>query len=452
LGYTYGYMNRRQFFVLLATVIGSGIVILDGTVVNLALPNITHHLHASFADLQWVIDAYLLTLSSLLLVGGALGDVFGKKRVYLIGLVGFGVSSLLCGLAWNIQSLIGLRGLQGIFGALLVPGALAIINTNFSDDGRGRAIGRWAAWSGIAAAVGPLLGGYLIFIASWRWIFFINVPFVAVCGWLAKNHIEESKPGRKHQIDIAGATTTALALGALTYGLIEGPAQHWNGRIVGMLAASAGLFLIFVFTEMRHHDPMIPLRLFRSRNFVGANLATFAMYGALSGFFFALVIYLQNTLGYTSLKAGVSLLPITVLLLVLSGKMGQLAGKYGPRLFMTAGPLVATLGMITLIHLHNGAAYFSGVFPGILLFGIGLSLTVAPLTSAVMAAVRSNDSGVASGVNNAVSRAAGLVIIALLGLLGAANSYKFSVMLCAFLTGGAGILSFVIIRNKPRKA
>ena len=295
-------MTRRQFFVLLATIVGSGIVILDGTVVNLALPNIARHLHASFTDLQWIVDAYALSLSALILLGGSLGDIFGRKRTYLIGLGGFGAASLLCGIAPNVTMLIAARVVQGVFGALLVPGGLAIINTNFPAEQRSTAIGRWAAWSGIAAAIGPLVGGYIIDVASWRWIFFINVPFVVLCAGLAHTCIQESKDAWKRHLDIWGAGLTVLSLAGMTFGLIEGPVRHWAPLYLGALIAGVLCFGLFLQAEVRERDPMVPLRLFRSGNFTGANIATFAMYGGLGGFFFALVIRLQTVLGYQACR------------------------------------------------------------------------------------------------------------------------------------------------------
>jgi EmrB/QacA subfamily drug resistance transporter len=439
-------MTKRQLYVLLATIVGSGIVILDGSVVNLALPNIARHLHANFSDLQWVADAYLLSLSALILLGGSLGDILGRKKIYLVGLIGFGASSLLCGLAPNITLLIAARVVQGIFGALLVPGGLAIINTNFPAETRGVAIGRWAAWSGIAAAVGPLLGGYIIDISSWRWIFFINIPLVVLCAIFAR-HIQESKKESGRHVDTQGALLAALSLATLTFGLIEGPARHWTMPFIWALIFGAFCFVTFLYVESNAKDPMVPLRLFRSGNFTGANIATFAMYGALGGFLFAFVIHLQTVLGYSSLQAGISSLPIIIFLFTLSGRMGGLASKYGPRAFMTVGPTLAGIGMFTLVNLHAGQSYVSAILPGIILFGLGLSITVAPLTAAVMGAVKPNDSGIASGVNNAVARVASLIIVALLGILGVSHAYKFSAVLCGSLAIAAGIISFALIRN-----
>ncbi|HSX00409.1 MAG TPA: DHA2 family efflux MFS transporter permease subunit [Patescibacteria group bacterium] len=441
-------MSRKQLFALLATIIGSGVVILDGTVVTLALPNIAHELHASFADLQWVVDGYALLLSALILLGGSLGDIFGRKRVYLIGLGGFGLASFLCGLAPNIGALIGLRALQGVFGALLVPGALAIINTNFPKDKRGAAIGRWSAWSALAAAIGPVLGGYIVDASSWRWIFFINVPLVIVCFALAQIGIEETKDSKSRSVDAIGAMLAISGLGGITYGLIEGPAHHWNMGALLPLIGGLVLFVLFILTERRRRDPMITLSLFGSRNFSGANLVTFAMYGALGGFLFALVIFLQTTVGYSAIKAGASLLPITALLLTLSGRFGGMAAKHGPRIFMTAGPLTAALGMALLYNLHHGSQYLTNVFPGIFLFALGLSLTVAPLTITVMGSVPDSSSGIASGINNAVSRVASLITVALLGILGASHVYTLAIGMCAGLAALAGIGSWILIRNE----
>ena len=444
-------MNSKRTLTLVTTIIGSGVVFLDGTIVNLALPHIASSLHARFSDLQWIADGYLLSLSSLILLGGSLGDILGRKRVYLIGLAGFGVMSLLCGLSPNVNFLIVLRLLQGVFGALLVPGGLAIINTNFPREERGAAIGKWSAWSGILAAIGPLVGGYIIDATSWRWIFFINVPLIAACGYLAKLSVQESRDQRARKIDYMGAALAAISLAGITYGLIEGPANHWSAQSLVSLAMGAIFFAIFLLNQRRNRDPMVELSLFRSRNFSGSNMMTFAMYGALAGFMFALVIYMQTKLGYSAIKAGASLLPVSLILLLFSSRMGALSSKYGPRFFMSAGPLIAASGIILLTNYRPGDSYWWFLLPRVLLFSIGLVLLVAPLTTTVMTSVDEASSGIASGINNAVSRVAGLVVIALLGLFGSQHVFRFSMILCAGLAALAGLISLVSIQNQPHK-
>jgi EmrB/QacA subfamily drug resistance transporter len=444
----------RKTWTLVATILGSGVVFLDGTIVNLALPKISVGLHGHFSDLQWIADGYLLSLSALILLGGSLGDIFGRKRTYLVGLVGFGVVSLLCGLSPSIGFLIAFRIIQGVFGALLVPGGLAIINTNFPRDERGAAIGRWAAWSGILSAIGPLVGGYIIDAISWRWIFFINIPLIIVCGLLAFANVEESKDSRVRRVDGYGAALAAVSLAGITYGLIEGPLNHWQAKSLIPLLGGLLLGLVFLVFESRNRDPMVKLGLFRSRNFTGANLMTFAMYGALAGFMFALVIYMQTKLGYSAIKAGVSLLPVSLMLLFFSSRVGRLSSKLGPRYFLTLGPLLAALGMFLLIGYQPGDSYLWFLLPRVLLFSIGLVLLVAPLTTTVMTSVEDSSSGIASGINNAVSRVAGLVVIALLGLAGTGNTYRFSMILCAIFAAAAGVISYLTIENqaKPLRA
>jgi EmrB/QacA subfamily drug resistance transporter len=440
----------RKTWTLVATILGSGVVFLDGTIVNLALPKISVGLHGHFSDLQWIADGYLLSLSALILLGGSLGDIFGRKRTYLVGLTGFGLVSLLCGLSPSIGFLIAFRIIQGVFGALLVPGGLAIINTNFPRDERGAAIGRWAAWSGILSAIGPLVGGYIIDAISWRWIFFINSPLIVVCGFLAVANVEESKDSRVRRVDGYGAALAAVSLAGITYGLIEGPLNHWQAKSLIPLLGGLLLGLVFLVFESRNRDPMVKLGLFRSRNFTGANLMTFAMYGALAGFMFALVIYMQTKLGYSAIKAGVSLLPVSLMLLFFSSRVGRLSSKLGPRYFLTLGPLLAALGMFLLIGYQPGDSYLWFLLPRVLLFSIGLVLLVAPLTTTVMTSVEDSSSGIASGINNAVSRVAGLVVIALLGLAGTGNTYRFSMILCAIFAAAAGVISYLTIENQAK--
>ena len=440
-------MNRRQLFVLIATVLGTAVAFLDGTIVNLALPKIGADLHANFATLQWIIDSYLLSLSALILLGGSLGDIFGRKRVYFVGLIGFGVSSLMCALSPNATVLIGLRVVQGVFGALLTPGALAIINTNFPKDLRSQAIGRWTSFGSVAIVLGPLAGGLILALASWRLIFLINVPIIVACIAFALPSIEESRDSRTRQVDFPGALTAAAALVGITYGLIQGPASHWRIDALGALLLGIALTVYFVTLERQSKDPMVELGLFRSRNFSGANLMTFAMYGALSGFTFALVIYLQTKMGYSSLAAGFSLLPVSVLMFLFAGRVGKLAGRFGPRLFMTSGPVSSALGIASLYFLTPGNGYWLHVLPGVILFGVGLVLTVTPLTVTVMSSVEEASSGIASGVNNAVARVAGLLVIAVLGLLGLNHFYQFAIAVSAGLALLSGIISFVVIRN-----
>ncbi len=440
-------MTRKQLFTLIATIIGSGVVILDGSVVNLALPHIGRDLGGGFAAMQWIVDGYLLTLSALILLGGSLGDIFGQRRVYFTGLIGFGVASLLCGLAPNAGVLVGMRLVQGVFGALLVPSALAIINTNFPPDMRALAIGRWTAFSAVVTAVGPLIGGYLVDVASWRWIFFLNIPLLVATVVLARLGMAEHIGDRTRRIDVVGATLAIVGLGGLTYGLIEGPIRQWSVVAGGPLVAGLILLVVFVYYEGRAKDPMLKLDLFRSHNFTGANITTFSMYGALGGFFFALGIYLQTVGGYTALQAGAAFLPITVVMFFLASRAGAWSAKYGPKMFMTAGPLLSAVGIALLVGLKAHPNYLTSVLPGVTVFALGLALTVAPLTSTVMGSVRMGDSGIASGVNNAISRVAGLVVIALLGLFGAAGSYQFGAILCAVLAALAGVISYFVIRN-----
>jgi EmrB/QacA subfamily drug resistance transporter len=389
-------------------------VFIDGTVVNVALPAIRAGLHGTLADQQWIVEAYLLTLSALLLVGGSLGDVLGRGRVFAAGLAGFGACSLLCALAPSIGLLIAARGVQGIAGAMLVPSSLALIMDSYVEPGRSVAIGSWTAWTGIATVVGPLGGGFLIQVASWRWIFAINLVPVAITLWLLRR--VESSPPLGTKIDAIGGALAVFGLGGPVFALIQQPLYGWGDpRVAGPLAVGVGLLVALVVREHRVAEPMLPMRLFAVRNFAVANLTTFALYGGLAIATFFLVVYLQQVVGYTPLEAGLALLPITVMMFSLSRRFGALAERLGPRAFMGIGPIVAGLGLLIERRVDPGSSYGTAVLPGLLVFGLGMSGTVAPLTATVLDSAGSGHSGVASGVNNAISRVAGLVAIAALG-------------------------------------
>ena len=403
-------------WVIFATVLGTGIVFLDGTVVNIALPTIGRDFGASLETLQWTATAYLLTLSALILSGGSLGDRLGRRRVFVVGAVWFAGASLLCALAPTAGVLIAARALQGVGGALLTPGSLAIIQASFHPEDRAQAIGLWSGLSGVSLAIGPFLGGWLIQAASWRLIFLINVPPIAAVIWVALRHVPESRdPNATGRIDVAGSALAALGLGGLIYGLIAGPNSGWSSpAVLTSLIGGAVVLAAFVALELKRPDPMLPLGMFRVRQFSGANLTTFAVYGALGGALFLVPLQLQQVLGYSPLASGVALLPVTIVMLLLSGRAGRLSQRIGPRLPMTVGPLVAGAGLALLSRVGPGATYIGAFLPAILVFSFGLVLTVAPLTAAVLSAAPSAHAGVASAVNNAVARAAGLIAVAAL--------------------------------------
>jgi len=403
---------------LVACIVGSAIVFLDGTVVNVALPALQRDLDASLSAQQWVVEAYALTLSALLLVGGSLDDLFDRRTVFASGVLGFGVTSVLCALAPNIEVLIAARALQGIAGALLVPSTLAMIIHTFPSDERGAAIGSWTAWTGIATVIGPLAGGSLIDNASWRWIFAINVVPVAITLWLIAVHVPRAaeRPEGGH-VDFLGGLLCALGLGGTIFALIEQPMLGTTDPAVAITFLGGVVCLVlFVLHERRSPAPMLPLSLFRERNFTVGNLTTLAMYAALGGMLFLLGIYVQQVGGYSALAAGATFLPVTALIFALSKRWGALADRYGPRWFMAAGPLIQGAGMLLMLRVGPEANYWTELLPALLVFGLGLSLAVAPLTAAVLAAVEDSRSGIASGVNNAVSRVAGLLAIAVIGI------------------------------------
>jgi EmrB/QacA subfamily drug resistance transporter len=392
------------------------VVTVDSTVTNVALPAIERDLGGGLAGQQWTSNAYLLTLGSLLLIGGSLGDVYGERRVFAAGVVGFGATSLICAIAPTIGVLVAARALQGVSGALLTPAALAVIVTTFSPEERGRAVGAWTAWGGVGTVLGPLVGGQLVDSASWRWIFVINLPIVVVTLLLILRVVAPGHPNRDAKVDVPGAALCAAGLGAGTFGLIEQPLHGWGSPGVWLpLILGVLLFAAFLVYEARAEVPMLPLGLFRKRNFAIGNVETFAMYGGLGLLFFLLVLYLQQVAGYTALAAGTSALPVTLLMFALSPRFGALADRHGPRLFMGCGPLIAAAGLALLLRLDSTVSYLTDLLPALVVFGLGLSMTVAPLTATVLAAADEHNAGIASGVNNAIARVAGLVAIAAVG-------------------------------------
>ncbi|MGH2905172.1 MAG: MFS transporter, partial [Solirubrobacterales bacterium] len=400
-------------------VLGSCIVFLDGSVVNIALPAIGRDLDAGLADLQWIVNGYMLALASLIILGGSLGDRFGRRKAFLVGTVWFTVASMLCGLAPSSELLIAGRFLQGIGGALLTPGSLAIIEASFVKADRGRAIGLWSGLAGASTAFGPPLGGWLIDAVSWRAIFFLNLPlgiFVVLAGL---RHVPETR-GREvtGSLDFAGATLAAVGLGGLSWALIEGPERGAGSPVVlAAAAAGAAACVAFVFVERRAKDPMLPLGIFRSPTFVAANLITFSVYAGLGGVFFFLVLMLQIGLGYTPVEAGIAGLPVTIILLLLSSRAGGLSQRIGPRLPLTVGPVIVAVAMLMMRMIEPGVDYLTGVLPAILVFGFGLVLIVAPVTSTALSSAPQDEAGVASAVNNAVARTGQLMAIAVLPVI-----------------------------------
>lgn len=445
-------MTAQQRLVLYISILASFVAFLDGSVINVALPAMSEELGGGLSLQQWIVDAYLITLGSFMLIAGSLSDLFGRKRILSVGLWGFLVTSLLCAVAPNGAFLIIARALQGLAGALLVPSSLALIISAFSGAMQGKAIGTWTAWTGIAFIVGPLLGGSLVDIGSWRLIFAINIIPIATTLWLLRRIDVGEKLGRNIKVDYWGAVLCGLGLGGPVYALIEQPHYGWSNPII-YLPFALGLicFMAFIRYERSAKHPMLPLGLFKVRNFWVGNIATLAIYGGLTMALFIITVFLQQTGGYSALAAGMSLLPVTLILFVLSSRFGALSGKYGPRLFMALGPFLAGIGFLSMLMVDGRVNYWSQLLPGIIIFGVGLAMTVAPLTSAVLGAIDPKQAGIGSAVNNAVARVAGLVAIAAAGVIIGADldldGFRRGIVMIAILLGLGGIVSAIGIRN-----
>ena len=411
--------RRRLRFTIIATILGSVVVFLDATVVNVALPAISDDLNTGLADQQWVVESYLLALVAMLLVGGSLGDQFGRRRIFVLGLGFFGVTSVLCGIAPNSEILIAARALQGLAGALLVPGSLAILAAAFEGAERGRAVGTWTAWTGIATVIGPAGGGVLIEALSWRAIFLVNVPLIAVTMWIAQRCVRETvDPEADRHIDWLGIATSAVGLGLPVYALIEQPTKGWGDPVVyGSLIAGVAIFSFFLVWESRYRHSMLDLRLFKVRNFAITNIETLVVYAGLYGAFFFITLFLQQTAGYSPIGAGLATTPVSVVMFVLSPRFGRIATGIGPRVPMSIGPVIGGIGLLMMMRVGADPNYVTEVLPAILVFGVGLSATVAPLTATALNSVEERHVGIASGINNGVSRVAGLLAIAILGAL-----------------------------------
>ena len=447
-------------WVLAVAVLGSGIAFLDATVVNVALPDIGRDLHASTSTLQWVLNGYSLTLASLILLGGSLGDRYGRRRIFVAGTGLFTIASLLCAVVPSAELLVVARLVQGVGGALLTPGSLAMVESGFRPTDRARAIGAWSGLGGVAGALGPLVGGVLVGAVSWRAVFLINLPLGIFIVVMAGRHVPETRdPLAGGRLDFRGVILAAVGLGGTTYALIEAPAHGASPAVVVMAIAGVVALIAFVLAERGAANPMMPLSMFSSRQFSAANAVTFVVFGAFSGVFFLLVAFVQISLGYSPLAAGAATLPITALMLVGSAPAGALAQRIGPRIPLTVGPFVTALGLILMSQIHPGDSYLTAVLPAVIVFGVGLTLVVAPVTATVMAAADERHSGIASGINTAVSRLAGLIVVAVLplvaGLTGTrfydpaamAHGFHVAMLACAALSAAGGVLAWFTIRS-----
>jgi EmrB/QacA subfamily drug resistance transporter len=453
------YHSAAGRWVLTVAIVGSGMAFLDSTIVNVALPDIGRDFHASTGSLQWILNGYLLTLASLILLGGSLGDRYGRRLVFVVGAGLFTASSLLCAIAPSVELLIAARFAQGVGGALLTPGSLAMIESSFRREDRPRAIGAWSGLTGVVSALGPLLGGYLIAAVSWRAAFLINLPLGVFVMVSARQVPETRDPTTRGHLDLLGALLAAVALGGTTYALIEGPARGLAPSIV--LTAGAGViaFVAFLLAERRSRNPMLPLGIFASRQFSAANAITFVVYAALGGMFFLFVSFLQISLHYSPIAAGAALLPQTVLMLLLSARAGALAQRIGPRIPLTVGPVLIAGGLLLMTQINPGDSYLAAVLPAVVLFGLGVTLVASPVTATALAAVDASHAGLASGVNNAVARVANLLAVAALPVIAGITGKRFyhpatmthgfhvAMLACSILAAFGAVLAWLTITD-----
>jgi EmrB/QacA subfamily drug resistance transporter len=459
-------VTQRQRLTLLAAILGSAVVTIDGSIVNVALPAIERDLGGGLTAQQWVSNAYLLTLASLILIGGSLGDIYGERRVFALGVAAFGLLSVACAVAPTIDVLIVARALQGAAGALVTPSSLAIIVAGFAPLERGAAIGAWTAWGGIAAIAGPLAGGAIVDQASWRWIFAINAPIVVATLVLVLIAVPPTSSVTRRHVDFLGAGLCALGLGGVVFALIEQPHHGWTSPVILVpLIGGIAAFASFLVYERRAAEPMLELELFSRRNFAVGNIETLGMYAGLAILFFFLTIFLQEVAGYTALQSGLATLPVTLTMFALSRRFGALADRHGPRLFMGAGPLIASVGILLLLRTGLETTYVTDLLPGLLVFALGLSFTVAPLVATVLADADESDAGIASAINNAIARVAGLIGVSILGVVVASTlvsdtfgpnpesvrAFHEVLVICAALVGAAGVIGVIGIVN-PRRA
>ena len=443
----YRSMDKKELGIIAAGILGSSAVMLGESVVNLALPHIGSAFNVPFSALQWVVDGYNLTLASLILLGGSLGDRFGLRRMFAISCLAFFVLSALCAVAWSAWALIVLRALLGVAGALLTPVSLALLNARLPQELRGRAIGYWTAATSIVLALGPLVGGYFVDVFSWRAIFAANVPLALAALWLGLASLSKDEPKEASPTDWLGVVLGFIGLGGITFGLIEGPAQGWTPLTLCAIAIGVAALVALAFWERHAKHPLIELALFKNSNFSATNAATLFLYAGFAGFGFVLTVFLQTIGGYSAMAAGAAFLPASIILALLSGRVGALSTKWGPRLFMTAGPLLCAAGMLLMWNLVPHVPYISGVLPGVIVFSLGLALVVAPLTATALDSAPEEKSGIASAINNGTATAGPLIAVALLGLWGPQHIYHYSLALCAGMAILAGAISFAFVRK-----